>query len=110
MDMVADVYGARGSARLLAWLLLSGRTGKPQRGGGDHPLEQLAQTLHTLHVSKRPDARYEDTIFQLQLVAISLLGDAIFGDAVRRAIGVTPTPAVARDFRLRLAALMGAGG
>jgi AcrR family transcriptional regulator len=105
MDMVAEVYGVRGSARLLAWLLLSGRTGKPQRAN-DHPLKQLADTLHGLHVAHHPRALYEDTLFELQLVAIALLGDAIFGDAVRRASGVTPTPAGSGDFRRRLASLL----
>jgi len=105
MDMVAEVYGARGSARLLAWLLLSGRAAKPQRPN-DHPLKQLVDILHPLHLAKDPRAHYEDTLFELQLVAISLLGDAIFGDTVRRASGITPTPAAARDFRRRLASLL----
>lgn len=105
MDMVAEVYGARGSARLLAWLLLSGRAGKPHRPN-DHPLKQLVDILHPLHLAKDSRARYEDTLYELQLVAISLLGDAIFGDTVRRASGMTPTPGAARDFRRRLASLL----
>ncbi len=108
MDMVAEVYGERGFARLLAWLLLSGRAAKPVRGGTDMPLKQLAEAAHALHAAKFPEARYEDTLFELQLGAIALLGDAIFGDAVRRASGAPATPATAREFRGRLAALLGA--
>jgi AcrR family transcriptional regulator len=107
LEMVSEVYGERGSARLLAWMLLSGRTSKPSRPAGETPpLQQLAQTLHALYSAKRSDARYEDTLFELQLVAIALLGDAIFGDAVRRVSGVTPTPAEAKAFRVRLATLL----
>jgi AcrR family transcriptional regulator len=108
MDMVAEVYGERGFARLLAWLLLSGRAAKPVRGATDLPLKQLAEAAHALHANKTPEARYEDTLFELQLIAIALLGDAIFGDAVRRASGAPATPATAREFRGRLAALLGA--
>ncbi|HEX7479300.1 MAG TPA: TetR/AcrR family transcriptional regulator [Polyangiales bacterium] len=102
MDMVAEVYGERGFARLLAWLMLSGRTG-PARGATEHPLERLAQAAHTLRTAHEPAASYEDTLFELQLVAISLLGDAIFGDAVRRASGTASGAAASLHFRRRLA-------
>ncbi|HEX2677669.1 MAG TPA: TetR/AcrR family transcriptional regulator [Polyangiales bacterium] len=104
MEMVAEVYGERGFARLLAWLLLSGRAPKPARQ--DQPLKQLAEAAHALHIAKEPDAHYEDTLFELQLIAIALMGDAIFGDSVRRASGVSASPSGARDFRRRLAALL----
>jgi hypothetical protein len=42
----------------------------------------------------------------LQLVAIAMLGDAIFGPAVRRASAVEATPAAAQEFRRRLARLL----
>jgi hypothetical protein len=106
MDMVAEVYGGRGFARLLAWLLLSGRAPKNARAS-DLPLKRLAEAAFARHSAKQPSARYEDTLFEMQLVAIALLGDAIFGDAVRRASGVPSTPAASAEFRRRLAALLG---
>jgi hypothetical protein len=106
MDMVAEVYGGRGYARLLAWLLLSGRAPKVARNP-DKPLQRLAEAAFAVHSAKTPGARYEDTLFELQLVAIALLGDAIFGDAVRRASGIAATPAAASEFRKRLAVLLG---
>jgi TetR/AcrR family transcriptional regulator, repressor for neighboring sulfatase len=103
MEMVAEVYGERGFARLLAWLMLSGRT-SPQRAGAEQPLKRLAEAAHSLRAAHEPDANYDDTLFELQLVAIALLGDAIFGDAIRRASGTAPSPQSSREFRRRLAA------
>lgn len=106
MEMVAEVYGGRGYARLLAWLLLSGRAPKGARNP-DKPLQRLAEATFAVHGAKTPGASYDDTLFELQLVAIALLGDAIFGDSVRRASGLSATPAAASEFRKRLATLLG---
>jgi TetR/AcrR family transcriptional regulator, repressor for neighboring sulfatase len=105
MDMVAEVCTGRGFARLSAWLMLSGRVGalpaKP-----DFPIRRMAEAVHALREHEANDASYEDTLFVLQLVAIALLGDAIFGAAVRRASAVDATPAAAQEFRRRLARLL----
>jgi AcrR family transcriptional regulator len=105
MDMVAEVCTGRGFARLSAWLMLSGRAGalpaKP-----DFPIRRMAEAVHALRQRHTPDASYEDTLFVLQLVAIALLGDAIFGAAVRRASALEATPAAAQEFRRRLARLL----
>ncbi len=104
MEMVAEVYGERGFARLLAWLMLSGRA-TPQRGAPEQPLRRLADAAHALRQQRDPDANFDDTLFELQLVAIALLGDAIFGETIRRASGsAAPGPQGSRDFRRRLAA------
>jgi AcrR family transcriptional regulator len=105
MDMVAEVCTGRGFARLSAWLMLSGRvsglTFKP-----DFPIRRMAEAVHALRERHVEGASYEDTLFVLQLVAITLLGDALFGAEVRRASAVEATPAAAQEFRRRLARLL----
>jgi hypothetical protein len=90
---------------LLAWLLLSGRASKLQPAT-DLPLEQLAEAAHAFRGRQGHAASYADTLFEIQLLATVLLGDAIFGETVRRASGVENTAAVARDFRQRLSRLL----
>jgi AcrR family transcriptional regulator len=105
MDMVAEVCSGRGFARLSAWLMLSGRpSALPAKP--DFPIRRMAEAVHALRERHARDASYEDTLFVLQLVAIALLGDAIFGAAVRRASAVEATPAAAQEFRRRLARLL----
>jgi hypothetical protein len=90
---------------LSAWLVLSGRAGAlPAKS--DFPIRRMAEAVHALRDRHGQDASYEDTLFVLQLVATALLGDAIFGAAVRRASAVEATPAAAQEFRRRLARLL----
>jgi AcrR family transcriptional regulator len=105
IEMVAEVCGQRGLARLVAWLLLSGRASKLPRAT-ELPLKQLADAIHPLQRLRNPSARYEDVMFELQLLATVLLGDALFGDAIRRASGQRADPRLAREFRARLAKLL----
>jgi AcrR family transcriptional regulator len=105
LDMAAKVCSEGGFARLSAWLVLSDRAdwAPPVK---DTPIRQLAQTAHELRKRRDPASSYEDTLFEFQLVAIALLGDALFGEAVRRASGVSETPEASRAFRRRLARLL----
>ena len=105
MDMVAEVCTGRGFARLSAWLMLSGRV-SALPFTPDFPIRRMAEAVHALRAPHAADTSYEDTLFVLQLVAIALLGDAIFGPAVRRASAVEATPAAAQEFRRRLARLL----
>jgi AcrR family transcriptional regulator len=105
IEMVAHVCGEGGLGRLLAWLLLSDEHALVTRAR-DLPLRQLAEAAFTLRTRLGHAASYEDTLFEVQLLAITLLGDAIFGNAVRRASGASAGPAAARDFRKRLARLL----
>jgi AcrR family transcriptional regulator len=105
VEMVAKVCGQDGLARLLAWLLLSGRENKLQLSG-ELPLKQLVDAAHTLRTRLGHPATYADTLFEVQLLAIVLLGDAIFGEAVRRASGVPEGDPAAREFRRRLMRLL----
>jgi AcrR family transcriptional regulator len=105
IEVVAEVCGEGGLARLIAWLMLSGRASKLPRTT-DLSLKQLAEAAHVLRKRHSQAASYDDTLFILQLVATVLLGDAIFGDAVRAASGVENNPQAARDFRARLLCLL----
>lgn len=107
VEMVAEVCRDGGLARLLAFLLLSDRESKDQ-SGGRLPIKRLAEAAHDLRQRLGHPASYEDTLFEVQLLAIVLLGDAIFGDAVRRASGFGDDDAEAamRDFRRRLVKLL----
>jgi AcrR family transcriptional regulator len=105
IEVVAKVCGSQGLGRLLAWLLLSGRAGNLLESS-ELPLKQLAGAAHALRMRFGLSATYADTLFEVQLLAIVLLGDAIFGDAVRQASGVDDNDVAARDFRARLTRLL----
>lgn len=105
VEMVAEVCGEGGLGRLLAWLLLSGQDSKLQTRT-QLPIKQLADTAHMLRARFGHPAAYEDTLFEVQLLAIVLLGEAIFGDAVWRASGDRDASVAARNFRRRLTGLL----
>jgi AcrR family transcriptional regulator len=109
LDMVAEFYGKNGNARLLAWLVLSGHTGRRSgRGDGGRALQRMIELAHAQRTAVRCDREidYEDTKFRAQLTALALLGDAIFGELIRRSAGDTAGPQSAREFRRRLAKLL----
>jgi len=91
----------RGYARLLAWLILSGRGSKGLRPG---LLRPLVARIHAGRVRAnlqdgRPAADFEDTVFIAVLFATSVFGDALFGPLTRRTMGLRGTAAGARRFR-----------
>jgi hypothetical protein len=112
MDMIADFFATKGNARLIAWLVLSGRLGELPRPaasgepGGEPPLRALIEKAHAQRQAAFPDADYDDTRFRSQLTAIALLGEAIFGDLVRYASGDATGAEQSREFRRRLAKLL----
>ena len=104
IDLVARVCAEGGLARLLAFLLLHGRErGEPS--SSELPLKPLVDTAHELRQRLGHPASYDDTRFEIQLIATVLLGDAIFGDAVRVATGAREASASA-EFRRRLTQLL----
>lgn len=109
LDMVADFYAAEGHARLIAWLVLSGRA-LDAGGHGEtaRPLQHLIELAHDQRTQAHPerDCAYEDTQFRAHLTALALLGDAIFGDLIRYASGAATGAQPSRDFRHRLASLL----
>jgi AcrR family transcriptional regulator len=105
IEMVSAVCGQGGLARLLAWLLLSGHERRVHTRARV-PLKQLADTAHMLRRRFDHPATYADTLFEVQLLAIVLLGEAVFGEAVWRASGAPEGPSAAREFRRRLTQLL----
>jgi AcrR family transcriptional regulator len=110
LDIVAEFYGAQGNARLIAWLTLSGRAfGKNRtRAPATRSLQRIIERSHALRTAAKPDQPIElqDTRFRIQLLALTLLGEAIFGDLVRFASGDTLGAEGSREFRRRLAKLL----
>lgn len=105
VEMVAQVCGEGGLARLLAWLLLSGHD-QPVHARAELPIKQLADTAHMLRRRFGHPAAYADTLFEVQLLAIVLLGEALFGPAVWRASGDRDGKKSAASFRRRLTRLL----
>ncbi len=109
LDMIAEYYGTEGNARLIAWLVLSGRSARSRaRGAGARPLQRLIESAHAMRQQAHPNrpTDYADTEFRSQLTALALLGEAIFGDVIRAASGDETGPEASRDFRRRLARLL----
>jgi AcrR family transcriptional regulator len=108
LEMIAEFYGTQGNARLIGWLVLSGRAPKAQGRTRSRPLQRVIELAHAQRVqaSGSKPVDFEDTKFRSQLSAIALLGDAIFGDVIRSASGDAPGPETAREFRKRLAKLL----
>lgn len=91
----------RGMARLMAWLVLSGRDLGATRPGG---LTLAVQRMHGGRVraaekAGRPAPDFENTLFAAVLLSIMVLGDALFGTMVRGSVGLGSGPAVTRRFR-----------
>jgi len=95
------ILGARGYARVLAWLVLS-RHELPQLRG--EFFSRFARALHASRVDRRrtegqePPA-LEETLFGSTMAMVALLGDALFGDLVRGAVGLPAGPETGRRFR-----------
>src|SRR5439155_14935989 len=80
----------RGVARLLAWLILSGRDLGPMRAGG---LKPTAERMHAGRVRSaqrvgRPIPALESSLLAATFLSILVLGDALFGPVVRASIGL----------------------
>lgn len=109
LDMIAEFYGAEGTARLLAWLVLSKRAQRPRgRAGSARPLKRMVELVHAQRVHAYPERtiELEDSKFRSQLTAFALLGEALFGDLIRHAADDPTGPEQSREFRRRLAKLL----
>ena len=103
-----EVLGARGYARVLAWLVLSGRHLPPLR---EEFFSRFARALHATRVERRrAEGRarpaLEETLFGAAMAMVTLLGDALFGDLVRPAVGLPADPEVGRRFRRWMAEMV----
>ena len=91
----------RGLARLMAWLVLSGRDLGAMHRGALLPAVKRMHDGRVRAFQKRgrsaPD--FENTRFAAVLLSLMVLGDALFGPTVRGAVGLSPSAAVSRRFR-----------
>jgi AcrR family transcriptional regulator len=92
IDRAFDVLIGGGHARVLAWLLLSGQWDFP----AESRMRVIAQAAHARRLELEaelypgaPPATLEDTTFRMLLVAFTIFGEAIAGDAMRQSAGVT---------------------
>lgn len=108
VDALARFFGERGQARLLAWLILSGRAARPQWLVRSQPLRSLIDLAHRQRLAAQPEREIAlaDTRFRSQLTAFAMLGEAVFGDLIRGASGDATGAEASREFRRRLAQLL----
>jgi AcrR family transcriptional regulator len=106
LHRIAETLADRGQARLIAWLILSGR--EPPQLTSDVRLRKVVQGAHAFRRarSKRSDLELADTTFIVELTSFALLGDAVFGERMRRLQGLPQDAHASRDFRVRLGRLL----
>jgi AcrR family transcriptional regulator len=97
----AEVLIDRGYARLLAWLILSGRDLRPVVAD---LFSGFPQAIHHVRTGRRrlegrPPPELEETLFGAALTMATLLGDALFGHLTRLAVGLPDDAETRRRFR-----------
>lgn len=105
IEEVHEVFGRRGHARVLAWLLLSGHHIEP----GSGRLQNVALAAHQRRLASRESDEpidYEDTLFRALLIAFAMFGDAVAGQSIRANAGLDDDPEAPKRFRHWLARLM----
>lgn len=105
LERVFETLADRGQARLVAWLVLSGRGGAP-RGPRARLLHRVAEAVHARRRAGRADAGFEDTLFTMMLAAAAAFGDAISGEALRASAGLASDRGASVRFRRWLASLL----
>lgn len=98
IEQAFHVLVEKGNARVLAWLLLSGRAVDPAAR-----LRFIAEAAHARRQVSDPTADPEDTLFRTLLITLTLFGEAVAGDAMRKSAGLDGDPDAARRFRKWLA-------
>ncbi|HEX4336348.1 MAG TPA: TetR/AcrR family transcriptional regulator [Polyangiaceae bacterium] len=104
IDRAFDVLVKGGHARVLAWLLLSGQWNIP----AESRMRNIAEAAYARRLELEgdaPHATFEDTAFRMVLVALTIFGEALAGDAMRESAGITGKDAAER-FRAWLAELV----
>lgn len=116
--VLASVFGVlsdRGLARLIAWVVLSGRLVPDAVGNSEEAelLKDISDALHALRLRAAEDhdipaGNPQDTMFIVYLVAAAAFGDAVFGLPLIDGFGIDPDdqPQVQQDFRTWFASLI----
>jgi len=101
LERFYEVASHRGVARMVAWLILSGRS-----LGAMTPnvLRPAAERMHAGRVRRarkegRRPPELEETLLAASLLAILVLGDSLFGPSVRRAMGLGANAGSTSRFR-----------
>jgi AcrR family transcriptional regulator len=93
-DIITNVFQAlsdKGTARLLSWMLLTGRSAERSTSGA--LVTEIAEELHSQRAESaaehgRPAPDREDTLFIAMLTASAAFGDAIIGRELARDAGL----------------------
>jgi AcrR family transcriptional regulator len=96
-----EVASHRGIARMLAWLILSGKSNRTMTPNVFKP---AAERMHAGRVRRaqnqgRRSPELEETLFAATFIFILVLGDSLFGPSVRRAVGLGSGANATRRFR-----------
>lgn len=91
IDQVFEILSDRGTARLVAWLMITGRSNL--QDGSQHLVTEIAARVHEQRVKEkraegRPEPPREETLFMSILVATAAIGDAIVGRGMAEAAGL----------------------
>jgi len=101
IEQAFHVLVQNGYARVLAWLLLSGHETEPAAR-----IRMVAEAAHAHRLTQHEEADPEDTLFRTLLVALTLLGEAVAGPAMRQSAGLGDEPDAPARFRKWLAAIV----
>lgn len=107
LDRVFDTLAARGHARLLAWLILSGHA--PLGAAASANWAAIAEVTHAERLRRSSAARppsFEDTRFTIVLSALALFGQAIAGPPTFVSAGLGDDPSTPTRFRHWLAGVL----
>jgi AcrR family transcriptional regulator len=101
LERFYEVASRRGVARMLAWLILSGESGRTMTPGVFKP---AAERMHAGRVRRaqkegRRTPELEGTLFAATHLFILVLGDSLFGPSVRRAVGLSSGAESTRRYR-----------
>jgi len=110
LDRIHGTLGDSGHARLMAWYVLSGYP-LPPRDEDEHLLRALADALfarvaESARLAGRTPPRREEIDFTVRLVAVAMMGDAIFDGVVSRSAAQPEGPDLQRRFRAWLGELL----
>ena len=110
--LINDTFEAlsdRGSARLLSWLMLTGRGAGMEKTGT--MLTEITDRLHDQRTEAatqkgETEPSYEDTLFMAILTANAAFGEGIVGSYFMRAAGLHDDPDAVKRFRAWFAKLL----
>lgn len=103
IEQTFQVLVTKGHGRVLSWLLLSGHAPDTSHS----QLRVLAEVVHEKRMAAAPDAKvpFEDTLFRLLLVTLSIIGESVAGATMRKIAGMDDRSSSER-FRSWLARLL----